>query len=433
MAAHKVKVNLIFRGAGSINKTNIDQTGMWNAFYSVSVTGMGNEYCMSPFMLRHGDLEKGEVIGTADYAIAARDRLKEIRIAVVDHFTAHANGGTIMTPVQVCSFLRSFSTKNSGMMLTAVATDYIQTQIDLKAWKPAPNNTAGSSERLFRSAVKKFQEYLKEKHRSEDYPIQGIDLNMLTQFEIFMRKKGMAESSTANYIIVFMAFFKFMVTQGYLKVNPFLQYDTNRLSAMAEGNASDLDRKISKADVIKLKTTVIHDDPTLERYRKIACVQMCTGMAWIDLHLVGDNIHSCMTINLSGMPAIIYNRHKNSNLCIVPIDDELEKFIKDLNYNVNPGSYKVYCAKLVSLFKRLAITVGGKERSNKFSHALRHVFGNEMLEKGYTMESVSRMMGHKGVKMTEKTYAKINGDKIASDYSKIKSAQIREQKMQISS
>lgn len=431
MAAPKLKINLIFRSSGPYKP---DATGMSNAFYSVSVTGMGNEYCISPFMLRNGDLEKGEVIGTAEYAISAKDKLKEIRIAAADYFTSLANAGTIPTPVQMCAFLRSFANKNGGLMLTAVVADYITMQNEIKAWRMDPNGKPGSAERLFRSSVKKFQEYLKERHRAEDYPIQSIDVNMLTQFEIFMRKKEMAQGTVANYIIAMMALFKFLVVQGYLKMNPFLQYDTNRLSVMAEGNAQDLDRKISKADVIKLKTTKL-DDPELERYRRIACVQLCTGMAWVDLHLIGDKIFEHMTINLSGMPAIIYNRHKNSSLCIVPIDDELDKVIKDLNYNINPGSYKVYCARLTSIFNKLAITVNGKSHQDKFSHALRHVFGNEMLEKGYPMESISRMMGHKGIKMTENIYAKVNGEKIASDYHKVRQAEAREekQKMQLSS
>jgi site-specific recombinase XerD len=107
---------------------------------------------------------------------------------------------------------------------------------------------------------------------------------------------------------------------------------------------------------------------------------------------------------------------KNGQLAIVPLFPETEQLLKKLKNNVNPGPYKIYLRRIKKLFIHFGIPLEEKQGT----HIGRHIFGSEMLEMGFSMESVSRMMGHSTTKETEKVYAKINYDKIKSDYDRIK-------------
>lgn len=54
------------------------------------------------------------------------------------------------------------------------------------------------------------------------------------------------------------------------------------------------------------------------------------------------------------------------------------------------------------------------------SHMFRHMFGAMMLRRGFTIEAVSRMMGHASIEETQRTYGTVDSEKIHADYSKIK-------------
>jgi integrase/recombinase XerD len=49
---------------------------------------------------------------------------------------------------------------------------------------------------------------------------------------------------------------------------------------------------------------------------------------------------------------------------------------------------------------------GIKSDGNMLSHRLRDTFAVDLLEKGVPMEEVSKLLGHKSIRVTEKSYAK---------------------------
>lgn len=394
------------------------------AYFMVKVSNLGSQPVLSPFMLRKGDLQGGKIVGTADYCEVARQQFAIILRKAEDHFINHYNAGTILTPPQMVGFIRSLDSETQGLMIVAVAEDYRTTQLSTKKWKPGKKNlkgevTKGSAERMFLAMMVKFIDFIQAEHGAKDYPLHAINVRMLTRFEMHLRKS--IPKSVGIYIICFISMIRYCVTQGYLKAYPFEEYNTNRLTITAESNPEALERKISHPDVVVLKTTPM-DDPQVERLRLIAVIQVCTGMAWADLNAIGKKVRDHITVDLSGNASFMYNRVKNGNIAIIPYFPEIKETLEKLQYNIDPGSYKSYCYGLKRIFEKLKIKLGGKQ-TDKFSHTLRHAFGSEMLELGFKMESISLMLGHRSVTITEKIYARINGDKVHADYQKIKKQQ----------
>ncbi|MCK5278210.1 MAG: tyrosine-type recombinase/integrase [Cyclobacteriaceae bacterium] len=159
-------------------------------------------------------------------------------------------------------------------------------------------------------------------------------------------------------------------------------------------------------------------DNILDYYRNMFLFQLNTGLAWVDmmnfdpdLHIIVD-IDKFKWIRLRRIKTIKTNRYSE-----IPLSEETKRLIKYFKGHqtngslINEFSYVHYLYKL----KKIAKTI---EIPPLTSHMARHTFGVRMLESGLSMESVSHMMGHASITMTESIYAKVTKRKLKLDLEK---------------
>lgn len=147
-----------------------------------------------------------------------------------------------------------------------------------------------------------------------------------------------------------------------------------------------------------------------------------TGLAFIDVqqlspeHIVKDN---------NGNLWIRKPRQKTKNMCNIPLlDIPLEILRKYADY---PACKKkgvllpVPCnQKMNSYLKEIADLCLIKK--NLTTHIARHTFGSIIcLSQGIPIETVSKIMGHKHIKTTQR-YAKVTQDKIDRDVDRLNEA-----------
>lgn len=420
----ELEIRLAFLDGDDPNRQRIK--GLTQAFFKIRVNGGEPVFAKSPFMVKRKDVRKGTFYGRSESFIAVRTRFKEILLLAKDHFIAIKHSGIMPTPEKMIKFLESFNLREGDKIkLRPISHEYAQTNVKLGKWKSvAPNERGtvkkGSAEKLFNASIAHLFKFMDEVLGIGEISPGDVTIGFIEKYEVYLRDK-MAPSSIANYILALRTFFDYLVKHEYIKTNVFHAYDTERVAAEAKGS-KDYARRITRIDSDKLKNTPIEGYPDLEQYRKVAAFQVMTGMAWIDISVHGPSIRDRITINLSGERCLIFNRVKNGGLCMVPLSPDLLELIEAMRYNINPGSYKTYTYNLKRVFEKLDIhvkKVNGRE-NEKFSHALRHTFGNDMLEDGFSMDSVSRMMGHSSIKITESVYAKVGEDKIFADLKRIK-------------
>ncbi|MCK5699929.1 MAG: tyrosine-type recombinase/integrase, partial [Cyclobacteriaceae bacterium] len=156
----------------------------------------------------------------------------------------------------------------------------------------------------------------------------------------------------------------------------------------------------------------------LDYYRNMFLFQLNTGLAWVDMMNFDPDIHIIIDIDkakwirLRRIKTIKTNRYSE-----IPLSQETERLIKYFRTHqksdslINEFSYIHYLYKLKKLSKTLEI-------APLTSHMARHTFGVRMLESGLSMESVSHMMGHASITMTESIYAKVTKRKLKLDLEK---------------
>lgn len=132
--------------------------------------------------------------------------------------------------------------------------------------------------------------------------------------------------------------------------------------------------------------------------------QCFTGMSKVDIFAM-KTVKSYL-VNMDGEPFFEYTRGKTKIACVIPVTDALQKNLDKFVWPI-PFGQRTYN----NLLAELGEIIGRKLSS----HDGRHTFGTIMLEAGFSMETVSKMMGHKSVAITEQCYAKVSKRKVLSE------------------
>lgn len=158
-------------------------------------------------------------------------------------------------------------------------------------------------------------------------------------------------------------------------------------------------------EVKELSEIELSDLPRVHYARELFLMMCYSGMSVSDL--INFNPEKAITKDGNW---VRYRRKKNNNSCVVP----LLPMFKDV-IGRNKWPVKIARRTIQYQLQPLQALVGKPVTS----HWGRHTFGCIMLELGFRMETVSRMMGHSSITTTERFYAKVSHDMIAREMEEI--------------
>jgi integrase len=339
-----------------------------------------------------------------------KEECDELELTVLRIFTLMKTKTTCPTPREVAEKLKE---ENTQVVVASSFDDCVKEFRESKE-KDWTESTMGFLDNML-AALKRFME--KELH-VEQVVLHEMNTKFLTRFQLWMARcgektgKGLAPSSVYQYILKLTQVLEFAYINDYITVNPCDKFEITHLKG--EDAPDMLDRKISLPNQHKLESTTIVHDERLEHGRLLMLLQSWTGFSYEDL--CQYNIKACIYTNLLGQKEIRYNRTKTGELGLIPYFPETQALLEKLEFQNHPGNYRTYLRLVEAVFAYFEIPMADQDGT----HTLRHLFGNRMLERGFTMESVSRMMGHKSTEVTESIYARVNSEKIQSDYAYVK-------------
>ena len=134
--------------------------------------------------------------------------------------------------------------------------------------------------------------------------------------------------------------------------------------------------------------------------------QAYTGLAYVDLF---DFDYSKHVKIISGKKMIFKGRIKSKVEAVLPLFPVAEIILKKYHYNlpvITNQKYNAYIkeiADIVGIYKPLT------------THTARKTFGMITLNGGFSLPTVSKMLGHTGVKITQSTYAQIDVTRIQTE------------------
>ena len=251
------------------------------------------------------------------------------------------------------------------------------------------------------------QEFIQKKYKVSDLALSQLTENFIHEFQqYFLGECGFQESSFYNVATHLKTVCRLAYREGLADV---LLFDKTKIS---KGNKK-LPKALDKEALEKLKALHLEDlEEEMETARDIFLFACYTGAAYCDLmeldksHLVRDD---------EGSLWLKFNRHKTGVPCRVKLLPEairlMEKLHSDERETLLPFmGYATYQSYLKALRLRAGISFPFT------THTARHTFATLItLEQGVPIETVSKMLGHSNVSMTER-YAKVTPRKLFEEF-----------------
>ena len=251
------------------------------------------------------------------------------------------------------------------------------------------------------------QEFIQKKYKVSDLAFSQLTENFIHEFQqYFLGECGFQESSFYNIATHLKTVCRLAYREGLADI---LLFDKVKIS---KGNKK-LPKALDRGAFEKLKTLHFEDlEEEMETARDIFLFACYTGAAYCDLmeldksHLVRDD---------EGSLWLKFNRHKTGVPCRVKLLPEairlMEKRHSDERETLLPFmGYATYQSYLKALRLRAGISFPFT------THTARHTFATLItLEQGVPIETVSKMLGHSNVNMTER-YAKVTPQKLFEEF-----------------
>lgn len=192
------------------------------------------------------------------------------------------------------------------------------------------------------------------------------------------------------------SYIKESIKQGFQKEDPYIKF---KLPPKKYKDPVFLDENEIQ-NIIAYKP----DIERLEKVKDLFLFQVFTGLAYIDMQNFSREYIVC-----TGEDKIIRStRLKTDETNISWFLPEAEEIAEKYNYDLP----KISNQKYNDYLKLLATGAGIKK--NLTTHVARHTYATYLLNKGVSLEVVSKAMGHSSVKMTQH-YAKMLGNTVIKE------------------
>ena len=261
----------------------------------------------------------------------------------------------------------------------------------------------------YRQTRVQLQRFIRAKHKVSDLTFSQLTEDFIKQFEQYViGEVGLKQSTCYNMIVFIKKVCKLAYREGAADS---LLFDSVHVG---KGD-SRLPKALDKDALDKLKALRFDGlDEDMET-RDVFLFACYTGAAYCDLmalnreHLVRDD---------EGALWLKFNRQKTGVLCRVKLLPEALRLLEQLHNDARETllpymNYATYlsCLKAISLRAGLSLPIT--------THTARHTFATLVtLEQGVPIETVSKMLGHSTVRMTER-YAKVTPQKLFEEFDRL--------------
>lgn len=269
---------------------------------------------------------------------------------------------------------------------------------------------AGTAER-YKTARKHLKDYINLEYKRKDIPVREVDHAFISGFEYYLKTKRNCSHNTAiKYVVNFKKIIRIAYANNWIKKDPFANWKV-RLKTV--------EREFLTADELQQLMDTAFATPRLEHVRDIFVFCCFTGLAYADVKkLTNDDF----AIGIDGELWIQTKRTKTktkSNIPVLPTALMILEKYEDSPYLINNRVLPVLTNQKMNAYLKEIGDLSGINK-NLTTHLARHTFATTVtLSNGVSIESVSKMLGHKNLRTTQH-YAKILNRRVSDDMQMLK-------------
>ena len=249
--------------------------------------------------------------------------------------------------------------------------------------------------------------FIKWKYQSNDLDISKLTYSFITDFEFYLKsQKKCNHNTTVKYLTNFRKIVNICIKNNWLVNDPFFGFKMSKKEVI---------RDFLTEDELQVLTSKDFKNDRLNQVRNIFIFSCFTGLAYIDAKRLK---RSDISIGIDNEKWIFTRRKKTDSPTRIPllptVLEIMAKYEEHPKCTCNGSLLPVPSnAKLNAYLKEIA-DICGINKHLTF-HIARHTFATTItLNNGVPIETVSKMLGHKSIKITQ-IYAKILDRRVSDD------------------
>ncbi|WP_036385292.1 site-specific integrase [Muricauda sp. MAR_2010_75] len=263
----------------------------------------------------------------------------------------------------------------------------------------------GTAER-YRTAKSHLSEYIQNEHKRNDIPVHHVNYAFISGFEYYLKTKRKCSHNTAiKYVVNFKKIIRVAYANGWITRDPFANW---------KARLKNVEREFLTEEELQRLMHYPFSNERLDHVRD--CFVFCcfTGLAYADVKKL---THDDFVIGIDGDLWINTKRTKTKTKSNIPVLPTALMILEKYEHSSLLVDKKVLPVltnqKMNAYLKEIADLSGIKKHLT--THLARHTFATTVtLSNGVSIESVSKMLGHKNLRTTQH-YAKILNRRVSDD------------------
>lgn len=365
--------------------------------------------------------ENGMVTGRTKECQKIKNYLSEIKSLIFDHYMTLLRDGKQVTPLVLKQMLLGQPTEaeNKTPTLVEVYKEHNEEILKLSEKKTSSSVTPKTAGR-YKKSLSVLVEFMQNKYNRNDIDFSELNMHFIEQYKVYLltehtvRTKYGVKAETGiqnNMAVKYIQHLKKMVTRaismGIIRYDPFYGYRATYDKTNPVFLTEDELKSIIKKEFSTQRLQFVKD---------MFIFSCFSGLAYTDM----DNLRGRHIVRDSkGKYWIMKCREKTdgrSNIPILPVALQiLEKYNGRIDeLQSDKRLFHVLSNQKINEFLKEIAVLCGIDKKLTY-HAARHTFATTVtLANGVPLETVSAMLGHSSIKMTEH-YARIITSKVGED------------------
>ncbi|WP_421824844.1 site-specific integrase [Flagellimonas oceanensis] len=397
-----------------LRKYKKDRVGRSTIYVRITIDGKRAEFSTGrKVQPRIWDAAYGKVLGFSQEVRQLNSYLSKIRTDLYLHADKLRDRDQVLTAVSLKESYLGLD-KPSKMLL-----EIFQEHNDQVDSLVGRDFAEGTAER-YRTAKSHLSEYLQRELRKKDIPVQHVDHAFISGFEYYLKTKRKCSHNTAiKYVVNFKKIIRIAYANGWITKDPFANW---------KARLKNVEREFLTNEELQQLMDHPFTNERLEHVRD--CFVFCcfTGLAYADVKKL---THDDFVIGIDGELWINTKRTKTNTKSNIPVLPTAMMILEKYEHSPLLIDKKVLPVltnqKMNAYLKEIADLSGIKKHLT--THLARHTFATTVtLSNGVSIESVSKMLGHKSLRTTQH-YAKILNRKVSEDMQLLKKKLSLQQKV----
>lgn len=219
------------------------------------------------------------------------------------------------------------------------------------------------------------------------------------RFDSFLHSRGLKQSSVWSYHKVLRTYINEAIRLELMEKSPYLNFKVDK-------GKSEWGRFLTEEELTRIQTAPMPTE-SLSQVRDLFVVQCFTGMAYSDL-MAFD--FSKVRDNGNGQLIFSEERQKTGVTFTIVLLPQTLDILKRYDYHLPRFSNQQYNMRL-----KVVAAAAGIEKPVA-SHYGRRTCGMMLLNKGFPIEVVAKVLGHSEIRTTQQAYARILDSSVAREF-----------------